>query len=66
MNAGPARIPQRLPEAEETCRAMKPYRPAGRVSFADDRPSCADAWQHGVSTSARRVVTALHARVPPS
>ncbi|WP_326813133.1 flavin monoamine oxidase family protein [Streptomyces scopuliridis] len=38
-------------------------KPAGRVYFAGDHLSYADAWQHGAFTSARKVVTALHARV---
>ncbi|GGL84228.1 monoamine oxidase [Streptomyces fumigatiscleroticus] len=37
--------------------------PAGRVHFAGDWLSYTDAWQHGAFTSARRAVTALHARV---
>lgn len=36
---------------------------AGRVYFAGDYLSYADAWQHGAFTSARKAVTALHARV---
>ncbi|MFE9887446.1 FAD-dependent oxidoreductase [Streptomyces scopuliridis] len=38
-------------------------KPAGRVYFAGDHLSYADAWQHGAFTSARKAVTALHARV---
>uniref|UniRef100_A0AAU2VWY4 FAD-dependent oxidoreductase n=1 Tax=Streptomyces sp. NBC_00008 TaxID=2903610 RepID=A0AAU2VWY4_9ACTN len=38
-------------------------RAAGRVYFAGDYLSYADAWQHGAFTSARKAVTALHARV---
>lgn len=38
-------------------------RPTGRVYFAGDWLSYADAWQHGAFTSARNAVTALHARV---
>ncbi|MEV7423816.1 FAD-dependent oxidoreductase [Streptomyces sp. NPDC091212] len=38
-------------------------RPAGRVHFTGDYLSYADAWQHGAFTSARKTVTALHARV---
>ncbi|MFF2526245.1 flavin monoamine oxidase family protein [Streptomyces liangshanensis] len=38
-------------------------RAAGRVYFAGDHLSYADAWQHGAFTSARKVVTTLHARV---
>ncbi|GAB7193655.1 flavin monoamine oxidase family protein [Kineococcus sp. NUM-3379] len=37
--------------------------PAGNVWFAGDHLSHAIAWQHGAITSARAVVTALHARV---
>ncbi|MFD9004299.1 flavin monoamine oxidase family protein [Streptomyces sp. NPDC059582] len=37
--------------------------PTGRVHFAGDWLSYTDAWQHGAFTSARRAVTALHARV---
>ncbi|KPI08557.1 L-amino-acid oxidase [Actinobacteria bacterium OK074] len=37
--------------------------PTGRVYFAGDWLSYADAWQHGAFTSARKAVTALHARV---
>jgi monoamine oxidase len=37
--------------------------PAGRVYFAGDWLSYTDAWQHGAFTSARKAVTALHARV---
>ncbi|USQ89735.1 FAD-dependent oxidoreductase [Streptomyces phaeoluteigriseus] len=40
--------------------------PTGRVHFAGDWLSHTDAWQHGACTSARRAVTALHARVPAS
>ncbi|MFB7219099.1 flavin monoamine oxidase family protein [Streptomyces sp. NPDC002596] len=36
---------------------------AGRVYFAGDYLSHTDAWQHGAFTSARKAVTALHARV---
>ncbi|MEU3182733.1 flavin monoamine oxidase family protein [Streptomyces sp. NPDC006923] len=36
---------------------------AGRVYFAGDYLSYADAWQHGAFTSARKVVTTLHQRV---
>lgn len=36
---------------------------AGRVYFAGDYLSYADAWQHGAFTSARKAVTALHTRV---
>ncbi|WP_370740885.1 FAD-dependent oxidoreductase [Streptomyces sp. Ncost-T10-10d] len=36
---------------------------AGRVYFAGDHLSYADAWQHGAFTSARKAVTALHTRV---
>ncbi|MFC7306501.1 flavin monoamine oxidase family protein [Streptomyces monticola] len=36
---------------------------AGRVYFAGDHLSHTDAWQHGAFTSARKAVTALHARV---
>jgi len=35
---------------------------AGRVHFAGDYLSYADAWQHGAFSSARKVVTALHER----
>ncbi|MFE3900891.1 FAD-dependent oxidoreductase [Streptomyces sp. NPDC059153] len=38
-------------------------RAAGRVCFAGDHLSYADAWQHSAFTSARKAVTALHARV---
>lgn len=38
-------------------------RAAGRVYFAGDYLSYADAWQHGAFTSARKAVTALHTRV---
>ncbi|WP_051878070.1 flavin monoamine oxidase family protein [Streptomyces sp. NRRL B-24720] len=38
-------------------------RAAGRVYFAGDHLSYADAWQHGAFTSARKAVTALHTRV---
>ncbi|MEE1801679.1 flavin monoamine oxidase family protein [Streptomyces sp. JV176] len=38
-------------------------KPTGRVYFAGDYLSYADAWQHGAFTSARRAVTALHTRV---
>lgn len=38
-------------------------RAAGRVYFAGDYLSYADAWQHGAFTSARKTVTALHSRV---
>ncbi|MFJ4889516.1 flavin monoamine oxidase family protein [Streptomyces sp. NPDC088788] len=38
-------------------------RPTGRVFFAGDWLSYADAWQHGAFTSARNAVSALHARV---
>ncbi|WP_425589317.1 flavin monoamine oxidase family protein [Streptomyces siamensis] len=37
--------------------------PTGRVYFAGDWLSYTDAWQHGAFTSARKAVTALHARV---
>lgn len=37
--------------------------PAGRVWFAGDWLSYMDAWQHGAFSSARKAVTALHARV---
>lgn len=36
---------------------------AGRVYFAGDYLSYADAWQHGAFSSARKAVTALHTRV---
>lgn len=36
---------------------------AGRVYFAGDYLSYADAWQHGAFSSARKVVTTLHERV---
>ncbi|MEV7679305.1 flavin monoamine oxidase family protein [Streptomyces sp. NPDC088341] len=38
-------------------------KPTGHVYFAGDHLSYADAWQHGAFTSARKTVTALHARV---
>lgn len=38
-------------------------KPAGRVYFAGDYLSYADAWQHGAFASARKTVTALHERV---
>ncbi|WP_162794254.1 flavin monoamine oxidase family protein [Streptomyces paludis] len=38
-------------------------KPTGRVYFTGDHLSYASAWQHGAFTSARRTVTALHARV---
>ncbi|MFE3162231.1 flavin monoamine oxidase family protein [Streptomyces sp. NPDC059224] len=37
--------------------------PTGRVYFAGDWLSHTDAWQHGAFSSARKAVTALHARV---
>jgi monoamine oxidase len=37
--------------------------PTGRVYFAGDWLSYTDAWQHGAFASARKAVTALHARV---
>jgi monoamine oxidase len=37
--------------------------PTARVYFAGDWLSYTDAWQHGAFTSARKAVTALHARV---
>ncbi|SED24111.1 monoamine oxidase [Streptomyces sp. 3213] len=37
--------------------------PTGRVYFAGDWLSYTDAWQHGAFSSARKAVTALHARV---
>lgn len=38
-------------------------RAQGRVYFAGDYLSHLDAWQHGAISSARKVVTELHARV---
>lgn len=40
--------------------------PAGRVYFAGDYLSHANAWQHGAMVSARSVVEALHERVASS
>ncbi|RDI41535.1 flavin monoamine oxidase family protein [Nocardia mexicana] len=41
----------------------KLLQPVGRIHFAGDHLSNAIAWQHGAFTSARAVVTAVHARV---
>ncbi|MEU6142264.1 FAD-dependent oxidoreductase [Streptomyces sp. NPDC047081] len=40
--------------------------PTGRVWFAGDWLSYTDAWQHGAFSSARKAVSALHARVMAS
>ncbi|MEV6278535.1 FAD-dependent oxidoreductase [Nocardia sp. NPDC051832] len=41
----------------------KLHEPVDRIYFAGDYLSNAVAWQHGAFTSAREVVTALHARI---
>ncbi|MFB7533640.1 hypothetical protein ACFC0C_36600 [Streptomyces sp. NPDC056178] len=44
-------------------RAPVRHRTAGHVHFAGDHRGPTDAWRHGTFTSARKTVTALHARV---
>lgn len=48
---------------EATAEYTKLLAPVERIYFAGDHLSNAIAWQHGAFTSARDVVTALHARV---
>jgi monoamine oxidase len=53
-----------LPDNTPDAAILKPLTsPAGRVLYAGDWLSYMDAWQHGAITSARKAVTALHARV---
>lgn len=52
-----------VPGGPERVRYRPLNEPTGRVHFAGDWLSHTVAWQHGAFESARRAVTALHARV---
>ncbi|MDH6125851.1 FAD-dependent oxidoreductase [Kitasatospora sp. GP82] len=53
----------RLPGGSPDAPVLRPLtEPSGRVLFAGDWLSYTDGWQHGAILSARKAVTALHAR----